>query len=102
MQEDMAPEGKDYVPPLPKDVKELLASANLAHLSIPDQPNPPHTCLMNFTFVAEEEVGWGSVMIIRAHAQARTRVRRHGRMRAHAVCTRTHSCMHTHMWSCIL
>lgn len=54
-QEDMAGEGKEYVPPLPRQVKQLLGEANLAHLSIQDGVNPPHTCLMNMTFVVEEE-----------------------------------------------
>jgi hypothetical protein len=53
--EDLAGEGKEYVPPLPPNVKELLVAANLAHLSISDGVNPPHTCLMNMTFVAAEE-----------------------------------------------
>jgi nitroimidazol reductase NimA-like FMN-containing flavoprotein (pyridoxamine 5'-phosphate oxidase superfamily) len=53
--EDIHGEGQDYVPPLPPDVKDLLSAANLAHLSCQDGENPPHTSLMNFTFVADEE-----------------------------------------------
>jgi len=53
--EDILGEGKEYVPPLPLEVKKLLSAANLAHLSCSDGINPPHTSLMNFTFVGEEE-----------------------------------------------
>lgn len=53
--EDLGGSIVDYVPPLPDDVKILLSTASLAHLSCQDGPNPPHTSLMNFTFVASEE-----------------------------------------------
>jgi len=107
VQEDMAGEGKDYVPPLPKDVKELLTLANLAHLSCPDAPNPPHTSLMNFTFVADEEVrgedmgsGEGNWRpgggVIRAFFARRMRVNaRGGRADAHALSPK-HASPHAH------
>jgi len=119
VQEDMAGEGKDYVPPLPKDVKELLTLANLAHLSCPDAPNPPHTSLMNFTFVADEEVrgedmgsgegnwrpGWGSYALVctpharecarRPRRRARTVAQACQPARAYTAHTRTRTHSHT-------
>ncbi|EKX50111.1 hypothetical protein GUITHDRAFT_135304 [Guillardia theta CCMP2712] len=46
---------ESYTPPLPPEVKEMLTSASLCHLSCNDKGDAPHTSLMNFTFVPEEE-----------------------------------------------
>ncbi|KAJ1488304.1 hypothetical protein T484DRAFT_1783584 [Baffinella frigidus] len=46
----------DHIPPLPDEVKALLAATTLCHLSCrDDESGAPHTSLMNFTFVSETE-----------------------------------------------
>mmetsp|Transcript_5980 Transcript_5980/g.11553 ORF Transcript_5980/g.11553 Transcript_5980/m.11553 type:complete len:287 (-) Transcript_5980:137-997(-) len=45
----------EYIPPLPDSVKALLMEARLADLSCNDGDAPPHTSLMNFSFIGDEQ-----------------------------------------------
>lgn len=46
---------EEYVPPLPTQLIALLASARLCDLSCQDGDDPPHTSLMNFSFIEDEQ-----------------------------------------------
>ena len=46
---------EEYVPPLPEPLRCLLSEARLCDLSCSDGDEPPHTSLMNFSFIEEEK-----------------------------------------------